>query len=83
MKDKPQEINLLERSRDEIENLRRQNGILGAKVNTFDQMMSLFNNQPQSRQGMSHSPDLLGEIKRFLREQEQGATSIFENKKSE
>jgi hypothetical protein len=63
------EIDYLKRAQFEIQRLQRENEILRARCQMFDDLkMFLFT--PPSISGFGMSPDLSSEIKRFLEEKE-------------
>lgn len=59
------EQNMLQRALGEIQQLRRQNELMSARLGMYDQMMLLFTSQP-AYQGMAVSPDIAWEIQRHL-----------------
>ena len=60
-----QEIQLLQEALNTIQNLRRENEILIAKVSTFESMMLLFQTPP-AYLNLGMSPDVTYEIKKFI-----------------
>jgi hypothetical protein len=60
-----QEIFLLKQSASTIRQLRRENELMGARLEVYDQMMRLFHTLPvQQYRGMS--PDITYDIDKFL-----------------
>lgn len=64
---KTEEQNLLEQALNEIRSLRRQNELMHARLNMFDDLNQILHTVPASQsQGMS--PDLAWSIEKFLME---------------
>jgi hypothetical protein len=64
-----QEIQLLKGASQQIKNLRRDNLVMSARLDMFDQMMLLFNTSPANR-GYCMSPDITYDIDKLVTEQE-------------
>jgi len=60
-----EEIELLKQASGEIKQLRKENELMGARLDMFDKMMTLFHTEP-NRRGKGMSPDLVFEIDKFI-----------------
>ncbi len=58
-------IRLLQDAKNEIRGLRRQNELMRARLDMFDNMVDLLNTNP-SRKEFGMSPDLCYEIDKFI-----------------
>lgn len=61
---------LLERTVSEIRQLRQQNGIMGARLQMFDQMMLVFNTTP-AYQGQGMAPDICYDVEKHIESEKQ------------
>ncbi len=67
-----EKIELLERSLNEIEDLRRINEIQSARLGVFDSMMSLFNGNRQGNSKGGVHPDISSVLKKAIEIERQG-----------
>lgn len=60
-----QELQMLKYATKEIEQLRVENKVMGARLNMFDNIMMLLSIEPQ-RNGMMCSPDVVHDLKKHI-----------------
>lgn len=65
------EQRLLQQAAQEIRNLRNQNQLMSARLDTFDSMMRLFHTSPNWGNGGAMSPDIVWEIESLLKDQKE------------
>ena len=65
MEDRIQQERLLREALLEIKWLRRQNELMGARLEMFDSMMNIFNARPPQI-GALHKPDVAYDIEKYL-----------------
>ena len=63
------EKQLLEQSAIEIAKLRNQNNFMSARLNMFDNIMTLLSTNINNG-GMERKPDILGDIQQYLKDAE-------------
>jgi len=63
---------ILKNAASEINQLRQANNLMGARLDMFDKMMSLFQTAP-FQQGQGYSPDIVYDINKLVAVHEQAA----------